>query len=191
MGNRVEDGNRAKNWVVQTSSIRGPVFIFAQRMPPSPSLSLSGFLRFRLARCFFFHIHCPRLPSFLRNLEKIIFFRSRCPWFLFIRGGRWPLTCFFFSPSSSSSFAERGFCLFVERKRGSLSDGLAFYSIVLMKVSLSIRHLFVASLCFSSQRIATKLAKNSSTFTFQPFSFISITFIPSRSVTRCMKERIF
>lgn len=106
---------------------------------------------------FFFHIHCPRLPSFLHNLEKIIFFRSRCPCFLFIRGGRWPLTCFFFSPSSSSSFAERGFCLFVERKRGSLSDGLAFYSIVLMKVSLSIRHLFVASLCFSSQRNEQKI----------------------------------
>lgn len=155
MGNRVEDGNRAKNWVVQTSSIRGPVFIFAQRMPPSLSLSL-WFLAVS-SRCFFFHIHCPRLPSFLHNLEKIIFFRSRCPWFLFTRGGRWPLTCFFFSPSSSSSFAERGFCLFVERKRGSLSDGLAFYSIVLMKVSLSIRHLFVASLCFSSQRNEQKI----------------------------------
>lgn len=149
----------------------------------SLSVSLSGFSRFRPA-VFFFHIHCPRLPSFLHNLEKIIFFRSRCPWFLFTRGGRWPLTCFFFSPSSSSSFAERGFCLFVERKRGFLSDGLAFYSIVLMKVSLSIRHLFVASLC--SQR--TKRAKNSSTFTFHPFSFISITPI---TVTRCMKERMF
>lgn len=42
--------------------------------------------------------------------------------------------------------------------------------------------------CFSLLLVPTKRAKNSSTFTFHPFSFISITPI---TVTRCMKERIY
>lgn len=139
MGNRVEDGNRAKNWVVQTSSIRGPVFIFAQRMP-SLSFSLSSALRFLAvspssrapARCFFFH--SSTVLDFLPfcNLEKIIFFRlgvvvsfppaRRMVFDVFL----FFLLLFFFF-----FFSGKRFCLFVESNRqGSLLDGFAFYLIV-------------------------------------------------------------
>lgn len=116
MGNRVEDGNRAKNWVVQTSSIRGPVFIFAQRMP---SLSFSlfcspvsrGFAFVPRTCALLFFSHPLSSTSFLSATLRKSYFSVSVSWFLFLRRGGWSLTCFFFSSysSSSSSFPERGF----------------------------------------------------------------------------------
>lgn len=81
MGNRVEDGNRAKNWVVQTSSIPVALYSSLHRECPSPPPLLSpslSFSRFRL-RPVFFHPHPLSVLHFLFlplcNLEKIIFFR--------------------------------------------------------------------------------------------------------------------
>lgn len=179
MGNRVEDGNRAKNWVVQTFSIRGPVFIFAQRMPPSPSSFLS-FLCSLVSRGFafvpravFFHVHCPRLPSFLQPWENHIF-PSRCRGFL-LSGEEDGLWRVFFSSSSFPQKRVLFICVKGNSRQGSLDgllDGFAWFTWSSWWKFRRLWHLFVSFLCFSFQRIATKRTKNSSTFTFHPFSFL-------------------
>lgn len=128
MGNRVEDGNRAKNWVVQTFSIRGPVFIFAQRMPPSPSSFLSSALWFLAVSpssraLFFFFSHPLSSTSFLSATLRKSYFSLSMSRFPFIRGGRWPLTCFFFSSSSFPQKRVLFICVKGNSRQGSL-DGL-------------------------------------------------------------------
>lgn len=82
MGNRVEDGNRAKNWVVQTSSIPVALYSSLHReclLPPPPPLShsFSLFLAVSPSSRIFSPtstvLHFLFLP--FCNLEKIIFFR--------------------------------------------------------------------------------------------------------------------
>lgn len=88
------------------------------------------------------------------------------------------MACFFFFSSSSYSFPERGFCLFLEREQQTgFLDGFAFYSIVLMEVSLSLTSFpFFSSLFVRKETLLQNETKNSSTFTFLPFSFTTILF---------------
>lgn len=183
MGNRVEDGNRAKNWVVQTSSIRGPVFIFAQRMPLSLRLSL-WFLAVS-SRCFFFS-HPLSSTSFLsaQPWENHIFPFSVSV-VSFYPGRKMAFDVFLFFAFFFLFFCGKRVLFICWKETGFL---VGWSRVLLDRLDESFVVYSTSFRCFSLLLVPTKRAKNSSTFTFHPFSFISITPI---TVTRCMKERMF
>lgn len=187
MGNRVEDGNRAKNWVVQTFSIRGPVFIFAQRMPPSPSSFLS-FLCSLVSRGFAF---VPRAVFFFTstvldflpfcNLEKIIFFPLDVA-VSFHPGRKMAFDVFLFFFFFFS--AKEGFVYLCKRKQQTGFLGWfvgwfrVIYLIVLMEVSSSL-----TSFRFFSLLLVPKNC-NETNKKFIDFYFPPFLFPVSRSVMR-------
>lgn len=185
MGNRVEDGNRAKNWVVQTFSIRGPVFIFAQRMSPSPSSFLSSALWFLAvspsSRALFFFTST--VLDFLPfcNLEKIIFFPLDVA-VSFYPGRKMAFDVFLFFFFFFS--AKEGFVYLCKRKQQTGFLGWfvgwfrVIYLIVLMEVSSSL-----TSFRFVSLLLVPKNC-NETNKKFIDFYFPPFLFPVSRSVMR-------